>query len=190
MAARENQGYLIAVIILVLLTLVLALAAFLGLSRAGENSTSRLAAEHKLELSETLSDAYQSKARILEALVGDFGPSVAEVETDIQTLSSLANNPKLEASEKGQVQEIYDRVEVIYDAYKKDMLGSNTTEEGAPVQEQTWRSRINSLTTLVAKQVNDNKIAANQAKLAEAEAASKIEQAQNQLKTNQMNPTY
>jgi hypothetical protein len=185
MAARENQGYLIAVIILVLLTLVLALAAFLGLSKAGENATLKLAAEHKLELSKTLSDAYQSKARILEALVGDFGPSVAEVETDLQTLNGLAANPKLEAIEQGQVQEIYDRVNEIYVEYKKDMLGSNTTEEGAPVQEQTWRSRIQSLTALVAKQVNDNKIASNQTKLAEAEAASKIEDAKNQLAINQ-----
>ena len=95
MAARENQGYLIAVIILVLLTLVLALAAFLGLSKASENATSRLVAEHKLDVSKALSDAYQAKARILEALVGDFGPSVAEVETDLQTLSGLAANRNL-----------------------------------------------------------------------------------------------
>ena len=185
MAARENQGYLIAVIILVLLTLILALAAFLGLSKAGENSTARQDAEKRLEFSKKLSDAYQSKARILEALVGDFGPAVAEVETEIQSINGLAASRELDAGEKAQIQTIYDRVVEIHDAYKKDMLGSNTTEDGAPVQEQTWRSWNRSLITLVAKKNNDNKIAFSQSKLAEDEAASKIDQMKNQLETNQ-----
>ena len=38
MAARENQGYLIAVIVLVLLALILALVAFLGIQKAYELS--------------------------------------------------------------------------------------------------------------------------------------------------------
>lgn len=185
MAARENQGYLIAVIILVLLTLVLALGTFLGLSKAGEHWASRLATEHKLLLSESLSDAYQSKARVLEALVGDFGPSVAEVETEIQLISQLAATRDLEAGEQSQIQEIHTRVNEIYDAYKKDMLGSITTDADAPAPDQTWRSRIQSLTRLVAKKNNENKIADNAAKLAEAEATSKIEQAKNQLAINQ-----
>ena len=47
MAARENQGYLIAVIVLVLLSLILALLAFLGWSSANENSDLLTAANQK-----------------------------------------------------------------------------------------------------------------------------------------------
>ena len=65
------------------------------------------------------------------------------------------------------------------------MLGSNTTEDGAPVQEHTWRSRNQSLIALVAKKNNEKKISDGAAKLAEAEATSKIQQAQDQLAVNQ-----
>ena len=74
MAARENQGLLIAVIILVLLTLVLALAAFLGLSKAGENADSNAQFEADVAYYKKLSEGYQNQAELLKALAGDFWP--------------------------------------------------------------------------------------------------------------------
>ena len=64
MAARENQGLLIAVIILVLLTLVLALAAFLGLSKAGENADSNLQFEADVAYNKKLAEGYQNQAEL------------------------------------------------------------------------------------------------------------------------------
>ncbi len=175
MAARENQGYLIAVIILVLLTLVLALAAFLGISKAGENASSREATENKLLFAEKQSDAFQIEAEILRAYLGDLGISVAEVEPQIQSLTQLSATGDLDAGQKETIQQIKNRVEDIKAAYTKDMLGSVTTPEGEAAA-PTWRSKLASLKSLVAKQVNDNAVQVKQTALSEAEAASKIKE--------------
>ena len=65
MAARENQGYLIAVIILVLLTLVLALVAFLGIAKATEYSEGLVKAKADLNVQNKVSEAHQIEAEIL-----------------------------------------------------------------------------------------------------------------------------
>ena len=80
MAARENQGLLIAVIILVLLTLVLALATFFGWSKAGENSDSKNQIEDKQKFTDAYAQSYQMQADVLKALVGDLGVPVAEAQ--------------------------------------------------------------------------------------------------------------
>lgn len=174
MAARENQGLLIAVIILVLLTLVLALAAFLGLSKAGENATITKDTEHKLLLSKTLGDASAHEADILRAYLGGFGIAVAEVEPMVQALKQLAATQSLETAERAQVQTIVDRVGLIQANYVKDMQGSMTTEEGVAAQEPTWRSKIESLIAIAAERTNDFAVQRRQTELAEKEAASKI----------------
>ena len=89
MAARENQGLLIAVIILVLLTLVLALAAFLGLSKASENSDSKIQSEADVAYYKKLSEGYQNQTEILKALAGDFGPDVASAEGLLDNINRL-----------------------------------------------------------------------------------------------------
>jgi len=89
MAARENQGLLIAVIILVLLTLVLALTSFLGLSKAGENADSNQQLEEKVKYLEKLADGYQSQAEVLKALAGDFGLGVAEAPGLLERINGL-----------------------------------------------------------------------------------------------------
>ena len=73
MAARENQGFLIAVIILVLLTLVLALATFLGISKANEYAATKEAAEKSLAVQKTLGEAHKIEAQVLrEKIVSNF----------------------------------------------------------------------------------------------------------------------
>ena len=182
MAARENQGYLIAVIILVLLVLVLALAAFLGISKAGENATSKIAVEHKLLLAKTLSDAQGIESNIIKALLGGFGPTVAEVPTQIDSLGRLAATRGLEASEQAQIQAIVERVKEIKAAYDKDMRGNVSPEEA---NEPTWRDTIRTLTGLIATKNKENRIQVNQTALSEKEAASKIANMQSTLATAQ-----
>ncbi len=78
MAARENQGYLIAVIILVLLSLVLALAAFLGLSKMGEYADNKEQAENKLYVEAKLREANGYQSEILKAYIGDLLPLILD----------------------------------------------------------------------------------------------------------------
>ena len=84
MAARENQGYLVAVIILVILVLCLGLSTFLADAGRRQSAESLKTTQEKLAGSEAVLESYRAKANILEALVGDFGPSVAEVDGVLQ----------------------------------------------------------------------------------------------------------
>ena len=184
MAARENQGLLIGVIILVLLTLVLALAAFLGLSKAGENATNLKAAEKKLLLAEKLGDAHRIESDILMAYAGDFGPSVAEVQTQIDSLNRLATTRDLESGGQSQIKAVVERVEALKQAYEKDMLGSVATEGGQPAQEPTWRDTIKNLTKLVADKNKQLNIQLNQSRQSEAEAKGEINNLQKEVEAN------
>ena len=68
MAARENQGYLIAVILLVLLSVVLAIATFFGFSSMMEAAGQRDELQESLEAEQDASLAYQAQGRHSEGL--------------------------------------------------------------------------------------------------------------------------
>ena len=107
MAARENQGYLIAVIVLVLLSLFLALATFLGWSKVNEYADNKLAAEQSLALEKKLNQANGIKAEVLKSMIGEMGGgAVAEITTQIESLDRLATSGELDATQKAQVQAI------------------------------------------------------------------------------------
>ena len=78
MAARENQGHLIAVIILVLITLVLALAAFVGWSKAWENGDLLEEEQTKQLASSELAAAQYSAIEALKAMAGGFGSNTTD----------------------------------------------------------------------------------------------------------------
>lgn len=181
MAARENQGYLVAVIILVILVLCLGLSTFLLEAKRSESAESLKTNKGKLAASEAVLESYRAKSNVLEALVGDFGPSVAEVDAEVQTITQISAKPDLSAGDKDIVNGILDKVKKINEVYQKDMSGAAEVAGGAPGQAQTWRSRIQTLTTLVAKKNNDNKTTVERSKNDEKEAAQKIKAAQDQL---------
>jgi hypothetical protein len=181
MAARENQGYLVAVIILVILLLCLGLSTFLADAGRRQSAESLKTTQDKLAANEAVLESYRAKSNVLEALVGDFGPSVAEVEAEIQTIKQTSAKPSLSADSKEIVNGILQKVEEINDGYKKDMSGSAEVAGGAPGEPLTWRSRIQTLTTLVAKKNNDNKTTVERSKNDEKEAAQKIKAAQDLL---------
>ncbi|MDA7925482.1 hypothetical protein N9B46_01425 [Mariniblastus sp.] len=100
MAARENQGYLVAVIILVILLLCLGLSTFLADAGRRQSAESLKTTQDKLAANEAVLESYRAKSNVLEALVGDFGPSVAEVEAEIQTIKQTSAKPSLSADSK------------------------------------------------------------------------------------------
>lgn len=181
MAARENQGYLVAVIILVILVLCLGLSTFLADAGRRQSAESLKTTQEKLAGSEAVLESYRAKANILEALVGDFGPSVAEVDAEIQTIKQTSAKANLATNSKETVNGILQKVEEINEVYKTDMSGAAEVAGGAAGEAQTWRSRIQTLTNLVAKKNNDNKTTVERSKNDEKEAAQKIKAAQDLL---------
>ena len=185
MAARENQGYLIAVIILVLLALVLALASFLGFSKSSENAEAKVALDQKVAFLEKLSDAHSIQTEILKAYVGDFGPSVAEVQTQVDSLQRLATDRNLETGQQQQISDILTSVQEIQEGYEKDMVGSITTEDGAPGKEPTYREKLRNLTAIVAKKNSEYKIQVEQTRQTEKDAQTQIASMQKEVAANQ-----
>ena len=174
MAARENQGLLIAVIILVLLTLVLALAAFLGLSKASENSDSKIQFEADVAYYKKLSEGYQNQAEILKALAGDFGPDVASAPGLLDSIGRLPSG--FQGSQQTTLQGIADESQRIFDAYQKDMAG--TASDGG---EASWRQLNRDLLSLVAKKNSEYHIQVKNSQRTNLDADTKISAA---LKTN------
>jgi len=170
MAARENQGYLIAVIVLVLLSLVLALLSFLGLSKASENAEAKKALEQKVAFLEKLGEAHLFKGEILKAVLGDYGPSTAEIQTQMDAITRLSTNSSLESAQQTQIGEILIDVQGIKEGYDNDMLGSVT--EGGILP--TYREKLRNLTQIVANKNSEYNIQVNQTRQSEEEAKTKI----------------
>ncbi len=174
MAARENQGYLIAVIVLVLLSLVLALAAFLGISKMNEYYDNRIAVESEMKLAEKRSQANEIQAEILKAWIGDLGPSVAEVETQIDSLRRLATSNELEPAQRSQIEKIVTAVEEAKAIFEKDMRANGASTEVGQAQDLTYRKLISGISNVLAKKHNELNIKVQEAALAEQDAQTKI----------------
>ena len=168
MAARENQGLLIAVIILVLLTLVLALAAFFGFSKAGENADSRKQWEEKQKFTDAYAESYQIQSDVLKALVGDLGVPVTEAQAHLESMGRLSSG--FDGENQKTLQGIYEETKQIKEAFDKDMAGT-TPDGGVNV---SWRQRLRDLTSLVAKKVDEYNIQRQSTERTNLEAQTKI----------------
>eukprot|EP01048_Picozoa_sp_COSAG05_P037385 COSAG05_NODE_17396_length_326_cov_0.625551_1_plen_99_part_10 len=78
--------------------------------------------------------------------------------------------PSLSATAKDTVNSILQKVEEIKEVYKKDMSGAAAVAGGAAGEARTWRSRIQTLTSLVDRKNKDNKTAVERSKNDEKEA--------------------
>ena len=155
MAARENQGYLIAVIILVLLTLVLALLTFLGWSKANEYSEGIANAKADLAGAQKLSEAHQIEAEILRAYVGDLGESVAEVQTKIDSANRLSNSGSISDAQKTAIQNVVIRINEVKDAYARDMQQFIFRTEEDEAEDLTWTGVLRNLIAVTADKHNE-----------------------------------
>ena len=128
MAARENQGYLIAVIILVLLTLFTSVAAFFGFSKSTEYWDLAQSNEAKYETANKSAEANLIRSEILEAMVGDLGISTAEIQTRRDSLDRLKQQAKSDEAKKA-VDNIIIRVDAIRGQFEKDLKLDLKTEK-------------------------------------------------------------
>ncbi len=155
MAARENQGYLIAVIILVLLTLVLALVSFFGWSKASEYAEGKSSAESSLKVEQKVREAHQIEAEVLRALVGDLGESYAEVPTKLASVNRLANDGSLSDAQKTALQNVVTRINEVKAAYDKDMQQFISKTEEDQTEDLTWSGVLRNLIAVTARKHNE-----------------------------------
>ena len=180
MAARENQGYLIAVIILVLLTLILALAAFLGISKASEYADSRDSANQQLAVQKNLTSALSIHNDILKAMIGELGPSVDEIQVQRDSMNSLVSS-NFTDSQKSLINDVIasvDEVRAVYDADMNQYIAADEDDASKP----TWRSLTANLATVLNDKHNDTFVLRNDIARIQKETASAIAQRDADLK--------
>ena len=182
MAARENQGYLIAVIILVLLTLVLALVAFLGVQKAYEQAEAAEASDGKLRVALEIAKAEGLKGEALKAVIGDLGAAPAEIDKAINDLQRLSGSSDLTAADKKIIEDILAEVRKAKEVY--DLETSRSISDGDDASKvATLLSRIADLTALVDRLRNNYITEGRRATEAAQDAADDIAEAEKTLKS-------
>ena len=160
MAARESQGYLIAVIVLVIVCLLLALAAFLGFQKANENYDARVTSDTKFAVADSRAKAFEIQSQILRAYIGKFGDSLVEVQTNYDTLSQLSRN--IPDASKGQINEIINKVDEVRKQYEADMKLMIATAPAGQEQDKTWRGLVDDYAAALGKIHENNNTMQNE----------------------------
>ena len=106
MAARENQGYLIAIILLVLLTVILAILTYFAFSQAGSATSNLNNAEQQLTTANNRLTAFEEQAAILKSYMGLQSFSVGEVNQRMQALQRTGVDDVI--TETASIQEKFD----------------------------------------------------------------------------------
>jgi hypothetical protein len=129
MAARENQGYVIGIIVLAVLAVMLLVTTVFSTMKAYENYDKKIAAEENATFQQALADANTAKANMLAACLGVEGIAATEITTYRDQITSFKRN--VDSSKAGEIQQIADSAQAIYDTYKKDMaFNSAITDDG------------------------------------------------------------
>lgn len=155
MAARENQGYLIAVILLVLLSVVLAIATYFGFTNQGEYANQRDAAREELANEQKASQAFEALATMSESFIGVPGSSMTDVTTAMTLLESTGLQDRI--SQGRQLAQVH----------SQDM-SLHTSKD--PAVDSTYRGLMSDLVTGInnlhnVKAVLDNQVKDAQDKL-------------------------
>jgi hypothetical protein len=155
MAARENQGYLIAVILLVLLTVVLAIATYFGFTNQNEFANQRDSARAELAKANQARDAYEAQAALMKAYIGMPNYSIAGAATSMSQLEASGDT------------ELVNQAKQITDQYNQDMALHTNKPDSV---DATYRGLLSDLVTAIndlhnTKAVLDNQIKDAQDKL-------------------------
>jgi hypothetical protein len=137
MATRENQGLFIAVILLVLLSVVLAVATFFGFSNLSEVTDQRDSFKTERDAARKESRGYQAQAGILMAMLGVEDVAVNEIETFESDL--VASN----------LTDMVNQTQRIRDIYRADMDKAAAGEDGT---DRTYRQLVENLTAAMNDQ--------------------------------------
>lgn len=151
MAARENQGYLIAVILLVMLSIVLAITTYFGFTSASENSSQLSQKTEELDREKKSSQGYEALFRILSSYLGTTGASIADVTTAQDQLNQTG------------LTDLIGRGQKIVEDYKVDMSKHATTPNA---QDLTYRKLLNDIVATLGELHNTRAILDGQVRAA------------------------
>jgi len=181
MAARDNQGYLIAVISLVVVVLILGGLTFFGWSKAAEYSEGIAKAKGDLTVANKIREAHEIEAQVLKALVGNLGESLAEVETNLASVKRLANDNALSPTQQNSITNVassLDNIKKVYDADIQQFIARNEDDQTA---ELTWTGLVGNLIAVTAEKHNALEVERRQNEQDRQDFRNKIETIQKTL---------
>ena len=175
MAARENQGYVIGIIVLAVLAVMLLVTTVFSTMKAYENYDKKIAAEENATFQQAYADASTAKANMLSACVGVEGIDANEITTYRDQITSFKRN--VDSSKAGEIQQIADSAQTIYETYKKDMaFNSAITDagDGAVDSDMTYKGTIDKMASALNASNANAFDKSKEARRIEREAQQKI----------------
>ncbi len=152
MASRENQRYLIAIIVLSLFMIAFFITSLLGWSKVYEYSDIADSAKAELRLSKSLENAYSIKSSVLETMIGGAGGSVAEIDPNIESLTRIATG--VDSADKSKINAVAESIKATKALYDQDMKSSSSAGEGEATN-MTYKNLIASQNSVIAKLYSD-----------------------------------
>ncbi len=171
MAARQNQSYLIWIIVLVILSLLLALVAFLGVQKALEFADSNRQNEVKLAEANGLVQANVIQGQILRSLIGNMGDSVSELQANRDALDAEAGRLTDRTAINAVIEKVNDAVKV----YEKDMTLLISAGDAANKPQPTYTELVNSYATALTRKHNEYNTILNDLARVQREAQAEID---------------
>ena len=147
MASRENQRYLIAIIVLSLFVIAFFITSLLGWSKVYEYSDIADTAKAKLKFAQSLQEVYAAKSSVLETMIGGSGGSVNEIQTTIDSLPGIAR--KVDSGDKDKIDAVAETIKAVKVLYDQDMK-SNSSGGSDETVNLTYKSRIANLNSVLA----------------------------------------
>lgn len=185
MAARENQGYLVAVIVLVLMVLLLGILAFFGISKANEHYEGLTKAQSDLNIERKVREANQITGEVLRAYVGDQGEKMAEVATKLESLNRIANDSSLTDAQRSAVQNVVTQLNDVRTTYNRDMQQFIARTDDDQTEELTWSGVVRNLIAVTANKHNELEVARRRNEQDQLDFANKLAAQQKALDETQ-----
>lgn len=172
MAARENQGLLIAVIIFVLLSLILALVAFMGISKASEYSDELEQMKADLAAAQDSSEAYQTQSQIMQAYIGfKEGGTLSEANQNLTALDNMGDS----------VKDIRDQTYLMQEEYAQDVLKYASNAGGEDQPTNTYKSLLANSYIVLGRKYNEANVYAEEVAQVERDRDTKLAAKQSQV---------
>jgi len=146
MAARENQGYVIGIIVLAVLAVMLLVTTVFSTMKAYENYDKMGAARADSTFEQARASALESKVNMLSACLGLEGTSPAEIITHRDLIT--AQKARVDGTKSDAIQQIANSAQSIYDIYQKDMAFNRAiTDDGSEVAEadMTYKGTVDKM---------------------------------------------
>lgn len=147
MASRENQRYLIAIIVLSLFMIAFFITSLLGWSKVYEYSDIADSAKAELRKVDALREVYAAKSSVLETMIGGSGGSPNEIPTTIDSLPGIVR--KVDGNDKSAIDAVAESIKAVKVLYDQDMKSNSSAgEDETPIL--TYKSRIANLNSVMA----------------------------------------